>query len=89
MLNILGNNGADIVMSFRLKRSGMEKSQRIILKGLDFFTALHFGRKERSDGIASKQMRLVRASMTITSQACKYIVTSTNAERSHRIEKNG
>ena len=28
---------------------------------------LRYGRKERSDGIASKQMRLVRASMTIIS----------------------
>ena len=37
---------------------------------------LHYGRKERSDGIASKQMRLVRASMTILSQACRYYIFS-------------
>ena len=30
----------------------------------DFSIPLRLGRKERSDGIASKQMRLVRASMT-------------------------
>ena len=38
-----------------------------------FLRFTSFGRKERSDGIASKQMRLVRASMTIISQTCKYI----------------
>ncbi len=36
-------------------------------------------RKERSYCIASKQMRLVRASMTIFSHTCKYICSHLSA----------
>ncbi len=42
-------------------------------KRIIFPAPLHYGRKERSDGIASQQVRLGRASMTISSQVCKYI----------------
>ena len=45
---------------------------------------LRFGRKERSDGIASKQMRLVRASMTISSNACRYYIFG-HFERSREV----
>ncbi|MCX4363563.1 MAG: hypothetical protein OSJ74_09320, partial [Clostridia bacterium] len=47
---------------------------------------LRVGRKERSDGIASKQVRLVRASVTIIPQTRNYIVISTNVEKSHPYE---
>ena len=46
---------------------------------------LRVGRKERSDGIASKQVRLVRASVTIIPQTRNYIVISTEVQRSGEI----
>ncbi len=41
-----------------------------------------------STSIASKQMRLVRASITIISQACKliYLVTSSVVEKSNQLK---
>ena len=54
--------------------------RRIRLNGLSDKTC-----KERSDGIASKQVRLVRASMTIISQTCNYLVTSSAVEKSNPI----
>ncbi|MDE7209466.1 MAG: hypothetical protein K2O31_06240, partial [Clostridia bacterium] len=40
-------------------------TEGVFYTDIDFSIPLRYSRKERSDGIASKQMRLVRASMTL------------------------
>ncbi len=37
---------ANKMWSFRLKRSGTEKSNQVISQGLDFSASLHFGRND-------------------------------------------